>query len=111
VWRGPKDAEGNRTGDPLRSATIITTTPNETMEQIHDRMPVILPASAWDAWLDPGNDDIETLGKLLVPAPAVLTDLRPVTTLVNSVRNKGAELTRAAAPDEMIEGREDAATG
>jgi hypothetical protein len=48
---------------------------------------------------------------LLVPAPAVLTDLRPVTTLVNSVRNKGAELTRAAAPDEMIEGREDAATG
>ena len=69
---GPKDDEGNRTGDPLRSTTIITTTPNETMAQIHDRMPVILPPSAWDAWLDPDNDDLETLGKLLVPAPANL---------------------------------------
>ena len=27
VWRGPKDEDGNRTGDPLRSTTIITTTP------------------------------------------------------------------------------------
>ena len=102
VWRGPKDADGNRTGEPLRSCTIITTTPNATMAQIHDRMPVILPPSAWDEWLDPDNDDIETLGRLLVPAPAELTDLRPVTTQVNSVRNKGAELIVPASPDEMV---------
>jgi len=102
VWRGPKDDEGNRTEDPLRSCTIITTTPNEAMAQIHDRMPVILPASAWDAWLDPANDDIDTLGKLLVPAPAVLTHLEPVATLVNNVRNKGAELAAPAGPEDLV---------
>ena len=48
-----------RAGEPLRSSTIITTTPNETMAQIHDRMPVILPPSAWDEWLDPDNDDLD----------------------------------------------------
>jgi putative SOS response-associated peptidase YedK len=102
VWRGPKDAEGNRTGDPLRSATIITTTPNSEMAKIHDRMPVILPASAWDAWLDPDNDDLDTLGKLLVPAPAELTRLQPVSTLVNNVRNKGPELMAPAKPEELV---------
>ena len=102
VWKGPKDAEGNRTGDPLRSCTIITTTPNDTMAQIHDRMPVILPPSAWDEWLDPDNDDIETLGKLLVPAPASLTELRPVSTEVNNVRNKGVELAAEIPADQII---------
>ena len=102
VWKGPKDAEGNRSGDPLRSCTIITTTPNETMAKIHDRMPVILPPSAWDEWLDPDNDDIETLGKLLVPAPASLTELRPVSTEVNNVRNKGAGLSAEIPADQII---------
>jgi putative SOS response-associated peptidase YedK len=104
VWRGPKDAEGNRTGEPLRSCTIITTTPNETMAEIHDRMPVILPPSAWEEWLDPDNDDIETLGKLLVPAPASVTELRPVSTEVNNVRNKGAELASEIPADQIIVG-------
>jgi putative SOS response-associated peptidase YedK len=111
VWRGPKDADGNRTGDPLRSCTIITTTPNETMAQIHDRMPVILPPSAWDDWLDPDNDDIETLGKLLVPAPASITELTPVSTEVNNVRNKGAVLIEPATPDQMVTGEVDRKAG
>jgi putative SOS response-associated peptidase YedK len=111
VWRGPKDAEGNRTGDPLRSCTIITTTPNDTMAQIHDRMPVILPPSAWDEWLDPGHDDIGTLGKLLVPAPPEVTRLTPVSTEVNNVRNKGAELITPASPDQLVTAAADDAAG
>jgi putative SOS response-associated peptidase YedK len=101
VWRGPKDADGER-GEALHSCTIITTTANETMAEVHDRMPVILPRSAWDAWLDPTNDDLETLGKLLVPAPAGLISLRPVSTQVNNVRNKGPELVDPAAPDDLV---------
>jgi putative SOS response-associated peptidase YedK len=111
VWRGPKDAEGNRTGDPLRSCTIITTSPNDTMAQIHDRMPVILPPSAWDEWLDPDNDDIETLGKLLVPAPPGVTRLTPISTEVNNVRNKGAELITPASPDQLVTAAADDAAG
>jgi putative SOS response-associated peptidase YedK len=92
VWRGE-----DRQGEPLRSCTIITTTPNEPMSEIHNRMPVLLPASAWSTWLDPENDDIETLGKLLVPAPAAITLTHPVSTEVNNVRNKGAHLIEDAS--------------
>ena len=72
------------------------------MAQIHDRMPVILPPSAWDAWLDPDNDDLEALGKLLVPAPAHLIHLQPVSTEVNNVRNKGERLIEPARPEELV---------
>jgi len=39
-------------GEPLTTCTIITTEPNELVKPIHDRMPVILPKSAEDFWLD-----------------------------------------------------------
>ena len=35
----------------MRSATIVTCSPNELVAELHDRMPVILPPSAWPAWL------------------------------------------------------------
>jgi putative SOS response-associated peptidase YedK len=96
-WRGP-----DRKGEPLRTVTIITTTPNKTMKRIHDRMPVILPPSAWDTWLGPDNDDTEALAKLLVPAPDDLLVARPVSTAVNSVRNDGPELTDEATGDQPV---------
>jgi putative SOS response-associated peptidase YedK len=128
VWRGPKDkakdkaeagageardgtqdggAEGAGGGvedSPLRSCTIITTSANETISELHDRMPVVLPPSAWEEWLDPTNDDVETLGKLLVPAPPELVTFHPVSTEVNKVANKGPELVAPATldtPDQL----------
>ena len=87
-WKGP-----DRSGDQhLRSATIITTSPNEVMATIHDRMPAILAPSAWSEWLAEDNSDLETLGRLLVPAPSELLTLTPVSTEVNNVRNKGSHL-------------------
>ena len=62
------------------------------MAPVHDRMPVILPASAWAKWLDPATDDVEALQALLVPAPDTLLTMHKVSTDVNNVRNKGAEL-------------------
>ena len=93
VWRGPRDAEGKQTGEPLRSCTIITTTPNREMAKIHDRMPVILPPAAWDTWLDREVDDLELLGRLLVPADPSLTVMHPIATDVNNVRNDSPSLT------------------
>jgi putative SOS response-associated peptidase YedK len=61
-------------------------------------MPVQLPPSAWDAWLDRDNEDTETLGKLLVPVPASLLVAHPVSTLVNNVREKGPELIEEVEP-------------
>lgn len=93
IWRNPEVE-----GEELHSCTIITTQANATMEPIHDRMPVILDQADWDQWLDPANDDVDTLGKLLVPAPPKLIEVFPVSTDVNSVRNKGPELIARVDP-------------
>jgi putative SOS response-associated peptidase YedK len=80
----------------VRSCTIITTEPNDVMRDIHDRMPVILPESAWDTWLDPENNDVEALGKLLVPLASEELELWPVTTLVNKPDNNSPKLLEPA---------------
>ncbi len=83
------DAENLR---EIHTCTIITTTPNATMEPIHNRMPVLLPPNAWDAWLDPTNDDVDGLQELLVPAPDSLLTAYAVSTEVNNVRNNNPSL-------------------
>jgi putative SOS response-associated peptidase YedK len=52
----------------------------------------MLPATKWNEWLDPANGNIEELHQLLVPAPDNLLTMHKVSTDVNNVRNKGAEL-------------------
>ena len=77
---------------PLRSCVIITTDPNELLAPIHDRMPVVLPESEWDTWLDVENHDVAGLRKLLVPFPAGELEAWPVSTRVNKADNNGPEL-------------------
>ena len=78
--------------------SLITTQANSVVGRIHDRMPVMLPREAWETWLDPAIQDIEMATKLLVPAPADGIDIYPVSTEVNSVRNKGAHLLERVDP-------------
>lgn len=82
----------------VRSVTILTGAANEKMCELHDRMPIILPPSEWAAWLSPELQDLEALGKLLVPAPSELITFHPVSTDVNSVRNKGEHLVEEVDP-------------
>jgi putative SOS response-associated peptidase YedK len=95
LWRGPDKSDE----EVLRSCTIITGRPNEKVAEIHDRMPVMLPPSVWDPWLDAEYNDTEALSKLLVPAPADLIELFPVSTLVNNARLKGPELAEPVASE------------
>ena len=83
------DAENLR---EIHTCTILTTTPNSMMEQIHDRMPVLLPPGNWDEWLDPTNTNTDSLQRLLVPAPNELLTTYAVSTDVNNVRNNEASL-------------------
>ena len=71
-------------GQPLETCTILTTTPNELVRPIHDRMPVILPPSAYGAWLDPKTSDVPTVQALLTPYPAEKMIAYPVSTRVNN---------------------------
>jgi len=98
LWSAWRDKTAGPDADWLHSATVVTTSANGTMAPVHDRMPVILPQSAWATWLDPANDDLESLSGLLVPAADSLLDLHPVSTEVNNVRNKGSELVVPVDP-------------
>ena len=89
AWRDPERESGE---EWLHSATVITTPANATMAPIHDRMPAVLPRNEWNRWLDPGERDLEVLGRLLVPAPDDLLAVHDVSTEVNNVRNRGAHL-------------------
>lgn len=60
-WTAPDGAE-------LRTCALLTTTPNELVAPVHDRMPVIVPPEAYEPWLDPAASPAE-LGALLVPFP------------------------------------------
>jgi putative SOS response-associated peptidase YedK len=79
-WREPA-------GDEIRTCTIITTQPNQLMQPIHNRMPVILPASTWSQWLDPQENDPTRLSPLLTPYPAAEMQAYPVSSLVNNPIN------------------------
>ena len=89
TWR-PKD--GPDGAGPLISTTVVTTEAVGPLADIHDRMPLFLPAERWTDWLDPDRADPTDL---LVPPPAELLtaiEMRQVSTKVNSVRNHGPEL-------------------
>ena len=85
-------------GSPLRSCTIVTTSPNKLMSTMHDRMPVILPPEKFEAWLAGGERSPEELDPLLAPYRDEEMEAGPVSTLVNSPKNDGPDCI--APPDE-----------
>ncbi|HEV2810459.1 MAG TPA: SOS response-associated peptidase [Acidimicrobiales bacterium] len=95
-WRpGSAGADGEQR---IVSTTIVTTTANEAINDLHHRMPVVLAADAWDAWLDPTDHDVDALQRLLAPAPPADFDVTAVRPLVNNVANDGPELLQPVAP-------------
>jgi putative SOS response-associated peptidase YedK len=85
-------------GSKLKSATILTTGPNALMKKIHDRMPVILPPEAWEAWLNPEQGKPDLFKDLLKPFPAKDMEAYPVSTLVNSPKNNVKEVLAPLDP-------------
>jgi putative SOS response-associated peptidase YedK len=77
--------------DPLETFTIITTTPNELMQGLHDRMPVILPPGRYGEWLAPDPLHPDRLKELLAPCAAEGMEVYPVSTYVNRPANVGPE--------------------
>ena len=91
-WRDPS------TGDWLLSAAVVTTTANQTVGQLHDRMPAILSAEEWPLWLDPELTDVGLLSSLLHPADEALLSFDEASPLVNNANNEGPELLELAEP-------------
>ena len=84
-------------GNPLVTCAVVTTDAVGELADIHHRMPLVLPRSAWAEWLDPQRTEVS---ELLSPQPGVLDELvlHPVSTEVNSIRNNRPELLERAEP-------------
>ena len=81
-------------GKTLCTCTIITTTANELLKPIHDRMPVIVPRDKEDLWLDPEVQDSEKLLSLLKPYPFEEMEMYEVSSKVNIPAFKSHEAIR-----------------
>jgi putative SOS response-associated peptidase YedK len=102
-WRDPSRGDD----DPaawLVTTTVLTTTAEDSLGVIHDRMPLFVERERWHDWLDPGLDgSTSDLTALLVPAAPGRLDAYPVSTEVNAVRNNGPELLEPLAAEPEAE--------
>lgn len=105
VWHDPA------TSERLFTCTIVTTVANVVVGSLHDRMPVVLEAGDWSAWLAE-TTPLPDLRALLMPAEPDLLETYPVSTAVNNVRSDGPQLlepiasamTSSAPPDAPMLG-------
>jgi putative SOS response-associated peptidase YedK len=82
----------NQQGKPAWSQfTIITTEPNELIEPIHNRIPVILRPEDEEQWLDVHRRSFAKAQSLLKPLPEELMDAHDVSPIVNSAKYDGPE--------------------
>jgi putative SOS response-associated peptidase YedK len=99
LWRDPTRPDD----DPhawLMTATVLTTTAEDAVGMIHDRMPLFVERDRWPDWLDPSLDgSTSDLSALLLPAAPGRLDSYPVSTAVNAVRNNGPELLEPLAAE------------
>jgi putative SOS response-associated peptidase YedK len=79
------------TRNPVTSCAIITTTANEILKPLHERMPVILKPEQYETWLDPRTPPAE-LRRLLSPLPDAETICHSVSSAVNDTKNDCPDL-------------------
>ncbi|NCC73284.1 MAG: SOS response-associated peptidase [Sphingobacteriia bacterium] len=86
IWEKWKSPDGKT----VNSFSIITTSPNELMAEIHNRMPVILPQSSEKQWLNSDNE--HDLLELLRPFPSQKMSAYRISSLLNSPANNSKEI-------------------
>ena len=79
LWESPPDA-------PMPSCVLLTTTANEVLRPVHDRMPVIVDPRDYHALLDSATPRARAADALRPLAPGALVAW-PVSTHVNAARN------------------------
>ena len=82
LWESWKSPDANI----VESCTVITTSANKLIREIHDRMPVILLPEDYETWLQDSAPE-QTLQQLLAPYPADKMEMYRVSSGVNSPKN------------------------
>jgi putative SOS response-associated peptidase YedK len=98
LWERSKD---RKTNTELLTFTVITTDPNELVEPMHDRMPVIIAAKDYDRWLKAPPDRLPI--DLLRPFDADKMTAWEVDKAVGNVKNDMPELIEPATSSEPSE--------
>lgn len=93
LWENWHGAEGTKIG----SFAIITTTANDLLAPVHDRMPVILAPECWGAWLGEIQTTPADLKTMLAPYPSERMALWPVSKRVGNVQNNSPDLFEPVA--------------
>ncbi len=89
-WSGPDH------GGALRTVCLLTTSANELMAPIHDRMPVIIDREMAEVWLHAAPGEArDLLDHLLQPASVATLTEYEVGVEVNDARNESPELITA----------------
>jgi putative SOS response-associated peptidase YedK len=87
-------------GEIIRSCAVTTCPPNELIDPLHDRMPVILAEDDWPAWLGEASATPAELKALLRPYPSEKMKLWPVGKAVGNWRNDGPHLVEPITLDQ-----------
>lgn len=99
IWASRLDPD---TGEWLRTCSILTSEATGPTATIHDRMPVVLVADAWDRWLDRDLQDPEAVLGLLQPIDPGSVMEHIVSSKVNSVTNNTADLHDRIEPETLF---------
>ena len=91
----------SKAGVELLTFTVITTDPNEVVEPLHDRMPVIIAEKDYNRWLQPGDPKRPPID-LLRPYDAGKMAAWRVGKAVGNVKNDSPGLL---LPDNVVEMR------
>jgi putative SOS response-associated peptidase YedK len=98
LWEKWKD---KTTGQVLRTYTVLTTDPNELIEPIHNRMPLIIPPKDYERWMAP-TDPAHLPVDLLRPYPAHEMKAWKVGRAMGNTRNNEPSLIEPLKENESI---------
>jgi len=94
---------GDASAETIETCTIVTTTANQLLKPIHDRMPVILARTDFERWLDRRLRDLETLESMLRPYRNDDMEAIAVSTYVNTPSNDDARCLEPLTADAPAE--------
>ena len=89
-------------GSEMESMAILTTAANQSMSNLHDRMPVIIAPEHFDAWLDCSSGSAEVILALLHAPPEDLLQIVEVSRKLNNPRNEGPEVQEPVSNPPVI---------
>jgi len=96
IWDRWESAEGVQ----LETVALLTTSANELVRPLHERMPVILQPEDYASWLDPHLQDAARVQAFLRAYPADEMMSYPVSDWVNNARNEGERCLREVRDEQ-----------